>query len=282
MAYMFIRSLESELLKTKRSSAAWLTIFGGLLLPAIFLLANLMSHTPGAIPIEHVWEKHFLRVWQNMALFLLPIGVILVSSLLTQIEYINNTWKQLHTTPQSLNTIFFAKIFVILISILRFFILFNIGILLSGFVTGLIYDDIPFLKQGIPFLFLFKTNIKFFICCLPIVSLQYLLGMHIKNYVVPIGIGMSIFISSLIGYSWKYVFLLPYNYCGLNFFSITDHTATKFNIYMYSLFFFIFFLFINYILYLKKIKKVRPKFFIRLNHPKQEYKLTPKGVNLKK
>ena len=41
--------------------------------------------------------------WEFMGFFLLPIGVILTTSLVTQLEFRSNTWKQLHTTPQSKN-----------------------------------------------------------------------------------------------------------------------------------------------------------------------------------
>ena len=71
-----------------------------------------------------IWQKLFNQSWQNMAAFLLPMGVILASSLITQIEYKNNTWKQLHATPQTYTNIFIAKFSVIILMTIKFFIFF--------------------------------------------------------------------------------------------------------------------------------------------------------------
>jgi lantibiotic transport system permease protein len=258
MAFTFLHSFRSEWLKTKRSTATWLTIIGGFFTSLIYLFAYLSNHSAivaNLRPDEKIWKTHFFRLWQTMAFFLLPMGVILASSLITQIEFKNNTWKQLHTTPQSLTTIFFSKISVILLMMLQFFILFNLGILLSGLITGLFYSDIPFLKQQIPFLFFLKVNIKFFICCLPIIAFQYLISLQFKNFLVAVGTGLVILMSSLIGLNWKYVYILPYSYCGLNFNSVASNTPPKHSIYLYSIEFFLLFMLISYILYLTKKEK---------------------------
>ena len=259
MTFTFIHSIQSELLKTKRSVALWLTVIGGFFIPAIRLYYSLTHHNPDPKKvIGEIWVKHFMLNWQYMAYLLLPMGVILASSLITQIEYRNNTWKQLHTTPQPLTIIFFTKIIVILILLLQFFVFFNIGVLLSGFILGIVYNDLPFLNQEIPILLFFVLNIKLFIGCLPVIGLQYLLSLYFKNYLVPIGTGLLFFIGSLIGARWEYAFLLCYNYCGVIFDSISMRTspvAVKFNVYLYSICFFLIFTFISYMLYLTKKEK---------------------------
>jgi hypothetical protein len=126
----FIYSIQSEWIKTKRSSASWLCIFGGFFIPTIYTIASLFNReTLDQNPLG-AWQAHFMQLWQIMSAFLLPMGIILASSLITQMEYKNNTWKQLMTTPQSLTQIYFAKFSVILLITLKFFLFFNIGILL--------------------------------------------------------------------------------------------------------------------------------------------------------
>ena len=150
-----------------------------------------------------------------MAVFLLPMGVILASSLITQMEYKNNTWKQLHTTPQSYTTIYFAKLLVIILLTIQFFIFFNIGILLSGILPCLIFDG-NFSIQQIPIMFFIKGNMKFFIACLPIIALQYLISLKFKNFLIPIGVGLLALIGTLIALKWKYIYLSPFSYGILN------------------------------------------------------------------
>lgn len=63
------------------------------------------------------------HIFSGMAIdgsFLLPMGLILATSLITQMEFRNNTWKQLHTTPQKYSTIFTAKFIVIIGLTLQF------------------------------------------------------------------------------------------------------------------------------------------------------------------
>ena len=128
----FIHSLQSEWLKTRRSAASWLCLIGGFFIPTIYFIGFLRHQESFNTGKPDIWEHYFTQLWSNTAGFLMPIGIILASSLITQIEYKNNTWKQLHTTPQSFTTVFFSKFTVILLMTAKFFIFFNIGILISA------------------------------------------------------------------------------------------------------------------------------------------------------
>jgi len=96
----FVRSFESELLKIKGSIIIWVSILGGLLLPTVFTLRfiyvqfHINLREPGV-----AWEKLFDQDVRGFVGFLIPIGVILICTLITQVEYKNNNWKQVHTTP---------------------------------------------------------------------------------------------------------------------------------------------------------------------------------------
>ncbi|MEO8116768.1 MAG: hypothetical protein ABI653_03910 [Bacteroidota bacterium] len=85
----FIHCLQSEWLKKKRSLASWIVVIGGFFTPAIIIIARLVQHNE-LIPIytdAHFWELLWKNSWESMAIFLLPLGVILSTSLITQIEY---------------------------------------------------------------------------------------------------------------------------------------------------------------------------------------------------
>src|SRR5215210_9396961 len=126
----FIGSFQSEWLKKRRSLASWLVIVGAFFTPSIILMSRIKNADKlSALYVsDDFWQKLWHQTWESMAVFLLPIGIILAAGLITQIEYKNNTWKQLHTTPQGFTTIFFAKFLVIFVMLVEVFVLFNIGI----------------------------------------------------------------------------------------------------------------------------------------------------------
>ncbi len=208
---MFFNNLQAEWIKTKRSASNWLSLIGGLFIPIIMTIV--FFYTDKTINDDGVygWQKLYNNSWQNMAIFLLPMGMILAGSLITQIENKNNTWKQVHATPQSYTNIFFSKFIVILLMTLKFFIYFNIGILLSAIIPTIALEGgMP--NQAYPFWDVLKLNGKVFIACMPILAFQYFLSLRFKNFIVPIGIGFVMLIGTMIGFAWKFIFLSPFSY----------------------------------------------------------------------
>lgn len=219
MNLTFLHSFQSEWMKHKHSAAVWLTVAGGAFMPVIILMWRLYNFD-GLVAgnsAANIWEKLYFHNWQFMAMFLLPMGVILVTSMIGQLEYRNNGWKQLHTTPQSLTTIFFAKFMLILVMLLQFFILFNIGIYLEAIIPALLFKKVAFPATPFPFVAYLTGNGKFFITCLPVIALQYLLSLQYRNFLVPVGVGLGIYILSVMAVKWKYGILIPYIYSIYSF-----------------------------------------------------------------
>jgi lantibiotic transport system permease protein len=163
----FIHCFQAEWLKKKRSLASWLVVIGAFFMPAILILIKLIKNsTLKEINLSpKFWENHWMNSWESMAIFLLPLGIILSASLITQLEFKNNTWKQWHTTPQLYSTLFYAKLAVIIVMMFQFFILFNLGIYLSGVLPGLFIEGVPYPPEPIPYMMFLKQNVIFFIAC---------------------------------------------------------------------------------------------------------------------
>lgn len=248
----YLHSLQSEWLKTRRSIASWLCLIGGFFIPLIYMIIFIKTQSsinqgPDGV---NVWMLHFKQLWQNMAVFLLPMGLIMASSLITQVEYRNNTWKQLHTTPQSFTNIFAAKFSVVLLMTLKFFAFFNLGIFITGFVPCWIFDHaMP--KSPVPWGYFLQENLRFFVTCLPIMAIQFLLSMQFRNFLVPIGVGFLGLVGTLIGAQWKYIVVSPYSYCPLK--ALPFHSP--FNLLALSSFYFLMLTGISYWLYRSKKEK---------------------------
>ncbi|MEO6129980.1 MAG: ABC transporter permease [Ferruginibacter sp.] len=254
----FIYSFESEWLKKKRSLGSWLVIVGAFFTPVIIIIARLIRHTTleGIYEKDNFWRSLWHSSWESMAIFLLPMGVIMATSLITQLEYKNNTWKQLHTLPLSYTTIFFSKLLVIVVMVLQFFILFNIGIYLSAVIPYMLVSGVHYPAANIPFAEILKEDLLFFIDCLPIIALQYLISLQFKNFLLPIGIGFGLWMGSISALSWKFGYLIPYTYSMLNFLKDGNKAATPgINIHYLAIGYFIIFTIVSYWLYVRKNEK---------------------------
>jgi len=258
MNISFINSFRSEWLKRKRSASSWLVIIGAFFIPLILLIAQFVNHETIALQntLPNYWEFFFRINWESMAMFLLPMGIVLSTSMTAQIEYKNNTWKQVMTTPQLYSTIFFSKFMVILAMMVQFFILFNIGIYLSAIIPALILSDVPFPQASYPFLMMLEITGKAFVACLPIMALQFLLSLHFRNFMVSVGIGLVMIIGSIMALSWTYGYLVPYTYSAYNFLmSSGEPMETAVSIYLMSVIYFVGFTAVNFLLYLNKAEK---------------------------
>lgn len=260
MSLTFIRSFQSERIKTKRSLATWIVVIGGFFTPGIVTTIRLVQYE--TLPTVYASDKFWMALWENswesMAIFLLPMGIVLTTSLITQIEYKNNTWKQLHTTPLSLTTIFFSKLVVIVVMMFQFFVLFNIGIYLSAVIPYLLISDVPYPKAPFPYLYFLDQNLFYFIDCLPIIALQYLISLQYKNFLVPVGAGFVFWVGSLGALTWKYGYIIPYTYCAYHYLqSGVENKATipSFNYHWLALGYFVVITVVSFVLYVTRKEK---------------------------
>jgi len=237
-----------------------MVLIGGFFTPAIIIAARLISYKSlGDIySSDEFWTLHWKNCWESVAIFFLPLGAILSTSLIAQIEYKNNTWKQLHTLPVGLTTIFFAKLAVILVLMLQFFVLFNIGIFASALVPYLLVSGVPWPPQPIPYEHFLRENGLYFLDCLPIVALQYLISLRYANFLVPVGLGFVFWVGSLAALSWKYGYVIPYTYTMYNYLKSGVQTKAAIpdvNIHLMAAAFFAVFTLAAYVLYIAKKEK---------------------------
>ena len=212
-------TVKSEWLKQRRSSSNWLILLGGLFLPAILLVARLShpANLPALYADARFWHKLWNMAWPATAHMVLPMVIMLVTSLIVQLEYRNNMWKQVHASPQSLPAIFFAKLLIILGAVLGFFAVLLIGLYAITLVPLLFFRSIGYPQGPLPLGFFAVQSLRYFVDILPMVGLQYLLSLHFKNFMIPLGIGMAQWLVVIGCLSWKYLYIFPYAYLSLDF-----------------------------------------------------------------
>ena len=210
----FVHAFHSEWLKRKRSFASALVIAGSLFTPAIVLVVRLIHHRelPALYASAMFWANMWRSCWESMAVFFLPLGAIMATSLIAQIEFRSNAWKQVHTLPLSTAVIFLSKLAVILVVLIEFLLLFNAGIYVSAMIPSLFVPGVPHPKGAFTALPLLRENSFYFLECLPIIAAQYLMALRSGNVLVPIGVGFMAWVGALAAVSSKFAIWWPYGY----------------------------------------------------------------------
>ncbi|MFZ4929808.1 ABC transporter permease [Chryseobacterium sp. Mn2064] len=219
MNRIFIHALESEWLKRKGSLASRIIIIGACFTPIIIIAARLIRYDQlkNIYSDPLFWDKLWVSAWESMAIFFLPLGAILFTALMTQLEYRNNAWKQWHTLPLGYSTIYFSKLLIILIMMIQFILLFTIGVILSGFLPALITGTpMSFFSINRVLLFL-SDDLKYFVCLLPVVIVQYIISILNRNFLVAVGSGFLLWVAALSVLSSYYSVVFPYTYVILQY-----------------------------------------------------------------
>jgi lantibiotic transport system permease protein len=126
-------------------------------------------------------------------------------------------------------------------------------VVLQTLISGVSYP-----KSPIPYTFFLKEDALFFIDCLPIISLQYLLSLKYKDFLVSVGIGFILWVGAIASLSWKFGYIIPYTYCMFNYLKDSRGgkvAAPALNIHYLAIGYFIVFTIVSYILYITKKEK---------------------------
>jgi hypothetical protein len=209
----FAISARAELLKTKRSASFWLSIAAAGIIPALFSTAFLLRPDGALKNLEkEPWTILFTWSWEALDIFIFPMYVILICTLIPQIEYKNNTWKQVFASPQSLGNIFFSKFLTIHLMIFFFYALFNFFVIAGGLLVNVFNNRFNFFDHSIDWQKLIRLNFKTYLSILGISAIQYWFSLRFKNFIAPVGIGLALLVISLIvrRFGWEHIYKLPF------------------------------------------------------------------------
>ena len=211
-------SLRSEILKTKRTASFYFTLVGAAVIPFIFLL-NVLSDG-----ISETRKDPFNSIFklgsQMNGLVIFPMFVILICTLLPQIEYRNNTWKQVLASPQTKANVFIAKFLNIHILILLFLLAYHLFMLLVVVVAHFVLPELDILHQPLNGKTLLLTAANSYITLLAIGTIQFWIGLRFKNFIVPVAIGLVLWFAGTImmfGLHSSYAKYFPYSFQAFTF-----------------------------------------------------------------
>jgi lantibiotic transport system permease protein len=215
----FLINTKTELWKCRKTAAYWITLIGAAFIPLFLMVAYI------AVPDEfktdlgpNQWMSHIKNTWQAAAALFFPFYTIIVTSLVVQIEYRNNTWKQVYASPRTVADIFFSKFAIIHLLIISCFLLFDLFLLAGPVIANTFRGQYHFFDTPVPWKNLWIFTGKQYIAILGMTSIQYWLSLRLRNYIAPLGIGLALIIIGLLILSWSKVIYYPYSYTAVTFF----------------------------------------------------------------
>src|SRR6187401_1660528 len=207
-------SLRSELLKT-RTASFYLTLIGAAVGPVMYLLNVLLDENEidpsQKDPLNAVYK--ILSDMNGTALF--PLFIILICTLLPQIEYRNNTWKQVFTSPQTKVNVFLAKFLNVHLLMLVFLIATHLFMFLTIVGINFIKPTLNLFKHPLNGSTVLVNAANAYILLLAVCAIQFWMGLRFRNFIVPIGIGFALWLAGTImavQYKSDLVFYFPYSF----------------------------------------------------------------------
>ncbi|RFS16790.1 ABC transporter permease [Emticicia sp. C21] len=190
-------TFRSELLKTKRTSAFYLTVFGASFITLMELLEMLTTSDSVARLYPDPWQIYFRISLQMMIGMILPLYMILICTLLAQIEFRNNTWKQVFGSPQSEVAVFISKFLNLQFLIFSFILLNVIFLFLGAFLLNSIDPKLDLFHKYLDWQHLLTLLSKTFVCSLAISSIQFWMSLRFRNFILPLAIGFVLWFAGI-------------------------------------------------------------------------------------
>ena len=187
-------SFRSEILKTKRTATFYFTIILSALVPLIFLLdvcVDGVSQDNRIDPLNAIIREGFGFLY----ILFFPMYIIMVSTLLPQIEYRNNTWKQVLASPQPIRNIFIARFLNLHLLIIAFLLLYNVFMAIVMVATHFIDPALNLLHQPFNWGAWATGNLNAYLAILAISAIQFWLGLRFRNFIVPLAIGLAMWLA---------------------------------------------------------------------------------------
>jgi len=209
----YISNTKNEVIKLKKTFAFWLTIISAVIFPLLLFIVYLVKHeklVPN--PGENPWDEFMFKQIKNTIPFLIPMFIVLITSLIIQVEHKSHGIKHLFSLPIPKWSVYFGKLSIVIISIVTTYIYFFLAIVLFGHLLGVFYSDLGFLDVQPDYWRSAKMLGMSFVASLGIVGIQFWMSFRFKNFIVPLGIGMTMVIMGLVISRAPESIYFPYSY----------------------------------------------------------------------
>lgn len=192
MNYLSIhnKAFKAEWLKLRHSGFVWLLLGATAFIPVINLSVALLRDTAEGGDTPNIWNLIIQNNFMAFTGFFFPMFIVLMMARLVYIEHRSDTWKLLETQPIPRFAIYFAKWEVGLIISLLSLLGLLVFALLEGSVLMIFRKDYALDKHTPDMAIALQAMGRYWVASLGILSIQYFLGLLIRSFAWPMGIGL--------------------------------------------------------------------------------------------
>jgi hypothetical protein len=204
------RALAADVFKLKRTAALWLALGSGALPVVLTFFIFYFKGQHLLKPGENPWPSYVLSSWQTACALLLPLFVVLLTSLVLHVENKANAWKHVYAQPVGRGAVFGSKLLVLLGLNLVAQVLYVLTLLLSGHLLGLLRPELLFQANAAPVAAVGLLLIRTYVATLGLLALQYVAALWWRSFVLPVGLGMAATIAAMTLLRWEHIDWVPY------------------------------------------------------------------------
>jgi hypothetical protein len=209
-----IKTIQAELIKTKRTLAFWLT----LLTPAalVFMeVAMASQRNLGRIPADvNLWGYMYENVLTYWVILILPLFISLETALLAGLEHRNKTWKLLYTQPVPREALIAAKQILAVSLICLSMVVLLILSMLGGVIIMLLIPELDF-GTVIPWAEIIYLSLVAFLASGLILAVHSWVALRWRSFVVASGFGIAMTIGALILMGLEWTEFFPWSFPAL-------------------------------------------------------------------
>ncbi len=224
---MFFECFRAELIKSKGTFYLWLALISSALMPVMTFLIYLFrtSHFIPK-PTQNPWGGFLMHSYQASALLLFPFFMVILISLISQIEHKNRAWEKIFVLPIRKEVFFSSKLAFVVLIIFGSVLLFDLNLLGLGFLVAWLKPELKLLEFSAyaDFMILFERSCRLFVSVLALIVIQFFLSFFFKNFIIPVTIGIFLTVAGIIlSEGWEYAKYVPYAFGHLHVWEATGN-----------------------------------------------------------
>jgi thiol-disulfide isomerase/thioredoxin len=192
-------ALKGETLKKKGTGIYTSSFIIGVFMPIVYFLFNIFSDKKTEYGADFNFITNFVHeVINPLAVFFLPLIIIINASKIAQLDHKNGGWNLMETQPLQKFSIYFSKLIVLFIA--NFIVIFSffISSVLLAMLLSLFIEIPEYVSFQIELYSLINLLVRVFVASIFLTSLQYLLSVLIPSFIWSLLIGFFLLISNTI------------------------------------------------------------------------------------
>lgn len=254
--------ISAEFTKLKYAPIFSLIVFSLFVVCAIVFFASYMGVNDSVRMGQNPWTRNLNASLAIYSIFIMiPFAVMFISTAVF-VENQARGWKFIYATPNVRSSIFFSKLFSLLLGIFMLAVILMILTVVTTYFVDFLLPEYEFRFYSPDVKSVFIGFVHAFISILGVIGIQYFISLRFKGFLIPMSFGVLMFIVGFIVSTTDKPFALysPYSYPGIvkdhNMFTIgkigVTHDYWLSNVEVYSLIIFVFFVGLANVLEVRK------------------------------